>query len=525
MSPFRILGVGGDATEADIKRAYARLLKQHRPDTDPAGFQRLHEAYSQCLAHARYRAEYGDEDDGSEADEADALLVAEAAAEAPSMMEAGRASDALPVVVARPDPVRLQDRNVDAAGHGDAVDRPLHVEDAHIAMGREPAFDFDGFVAELMRHVRLLDAPALSHWLHTHETLYSLQLKQMLSGPVAQTLAEAEPLPDEARLQVVLDFFGLDGLGQQHGWIEHSVARLWQRLEDRRGFDRIAAEYRSPRTKPIDRMLLRELVSPRNWLRFLFVLLCPLLPSRTRSLLLTLEQEGRDEAHARMNPDAARFWRLAADRDRLDWRRWLVAFVRVPLVLVPTGYIALVSGSGPTPGMIGTACAATFGAWLAWAASSMAWRRLLRWNQAKLQWDMPLVLAGVVLCIALAVGVFLPGWSIPLSILTLMFWLAQRNGGTYYAAMFAAVLGGVWVMSLLAAAKPSTEPLGSWAYAIAGVYGVISVIAHDIVHARRARTLLVHARAQFGWLGWLVLAHVVMLVGTVIVGGVLNAPR
>ena len=38
------------ATERDVKAAYARLLKQHRPDQDPEGFKKLREAYEAALA-------------------------------------------------------------------------------------------------------------------------------------------------------------------------------------------------------------------------------------------------------------------------------------------------------------------------------------------------------------------------------------------------------------------------------------------------------------------------------------------
>ncbi|HSI62877.1 MAG TPA: hypothetical protein VLE43_07150 [Candidatus Saccharimonadia bacterium] len=43
------------ATEKDVKAAYARLLKQHRPDTDPEGFRRVREAYEAALDWLRNR--------------------------------------------------------------------------------------------------------------------------------------------------------------------------------------------------------------------------------------------------------------------------------------------------------------------------------------------------------------------------------------------------------------------------------------------------------------------------------------
>nr|WP_288355562.1 J domain-containing protein [uncultured Pseudomonas sp.] len=52
MNPWTLLGLDADADTRSIKRRYAQLLKQHRPDEDPEAFQRLREAYEQALAHA-----------------------------------------------------------------------------------------------------------------------------------------------------------------------------------------------------------------------------------------------------------------------------------------------------------------------------------------------------------------------------------------------------------------------------------------------------------------------------------------
>lgn len=79
--------LGLDQATADnvvIKRAYARLLKQARPDDDPEGYQRLREAYDAALEQARWMRHH------------QALLAAEAAEEAQSVAHATQAQDSAP---------------------------------------------------------------------------------------------------------------------------------------------------------------------------------------------------------------------------------------------------------------------------------------------------------------------------------------------------------------------------------------------------------------------------------------------
>lgn len=45
---WEILGIDPTDDPAQIRRAYSRALRIHRPDTDPKGFQRLREAYERC---------------------------------------------------------------------------------------------------------------------------------------------------------------------------------------------------------------------------------------------------------------------------------------------------------------------------------------------------------------------------------------------------------------------------------------------------------------------------------------------
>ena len=54
---FLILGVASEASEKDVRKAYARLAKATRPDTDPDGFTRIRDAYEQALHHVKSTVE------------------------------------------------------------------------------------------------------------------------------------------------------------------------------------------------------------------------------------------------------------------------------------------------------------------------------------------------------------------------------------------------------------------------------------------------------------------------------------
>ena len=53
VSPWELLGLDAEAEPRSIKRRYAQLLKQTRPDEDPEAFQRLREAYEWALDWAQ----------------------------------------------------------------------------------------------------------------------------------------------------------------------------------------------------------------------------------------------------------------------------------------------------------------------------------------------------------------------------------------------------------------------------------------------------------------------------------------
>lgn len=53
-SPWQVLGLAPGSSVAEVKKAYARLLRQHRPDQDPVGFRRLRDAYEVAVRMAEH---------------------------------------------------------------------------------------------------------------------------------------------------------------------------------------------------------------------------------------------------------------------------------------------------------------------------------------------------------------------------------------------------------------------------------------------------------------------------------------
>ena len=54
-SPFEVLGVTPEVTDADLKRAYFRKVRQHPPEVDPEGYHQVHQAF-EALRDASARA-------------------------------------------------------------------------------------------------------------------------------------------------------------------------------------------------------------------------------------------------------------------------------------------------------------------------------------------------------------------------------------------------------------------------------------------------------------------------------------
>ena len=61
MNCWQTLGIAPTGDEAAIKAAYAALIRQHRPDRDPAGFRRVRAAYEEALSLRPHHENHRDE--------------------------------------------------------------------------------------------------------------------------------------------------------------------------------------------------------------------------------------------------------------------------------------------------------------------------------------------------------------------------------------------------------------------------------------------------------------------------------
>lgn len=393
---FEHLGIAPTDDEREIKRAYARRLRQVRPDDDPAGFQALHEAYQYCLGCAPYLRWQALEqaagpsaqapgheaahpyDEAGQATQADAGHAdrrhgrdprdADPHAHAPHDrgLHAHGADDdtrAGPSADQRADP---------AATAAPPATEPIPVEAAAPAWAD---FDFDAFMSELLHRAAVQPADELSRWLRESEPLYSLELKLALRAPVSQVLAGIErPLPVEAT-QAILEFFSLDVVDRHDAWLHERVLEARERAESSQRFGRTLEALQSHRVKPVDRLLTRELVGPRHRGRRLFIALVPLLPTRLRHALKALHDIDPQQAQAQLDHDATAFWRSATDPARLSARRLAIAAMRVVAyyaVLAGLLYTLVAEQALSPPRDLGIAGAL----WLGWAGAQAAF---LRW--------------------------------------------------------------------------------------------------------------------------------------------------
>lgn len=236
MNPFVRLGLSLDADEAQVRRAYARLLRSSRPDDDPAGFQQLNEAYQYCLAWARQRAPAAVEL-GIDLEPA----ARERRVQAPDFGAEPRVV-APPAPAPRPVPTppppppfarRTTGGSAHAAARPDPLFNPVYAQAAATpAPDAAAAFDLAGFLDQLNGAARTQAPDALRRWLDHHPDLYALDHQHAVARALVAHLSSTPSLYI-AQLDIVLRFFGLDRVSEDTSPIQARIDELRARAKAR----------------------------------------------------------------------------------------------------------------------------------------------------------------------------------------------------------------------------------------------------------------------------------------------------
>lgn len=500
-SPFQALGLPAQADLAQVKRAYARLLRTHRPDEDAAAFQRLHEAYQACLERIRWR-EFGyvEEDDEDETVPAD-VAIDDAAGLAADAGGNGTPHVDIPIDdPPLPDVAPPDDEPAPGIARNPA---PAAREDAFHFTER---FDGDAFLQELRQRMHADTPDDVEAWLLAHDALYSLERKHALGPGVVEALADVEPSLASRHYARITRFFGLDTVGGIEPWLQHRLVALLGRFDDAAAFERQLRAHAAPPASWTDQQLARELLRPVQWLRRLFLIACPGLPGRVGALVRSLQAADPASASTRLDPAARRFWERATDRSALHRERLALLGTRLALWMGPIAAYTAALGEGP--GFLpdfAIGVGVLFALWLAYAFVVIGLLRLRDYIQLRLQWDWLLVVtAGGLVCgiVSVAAG----GSGLIPFVITTIAWVGARNGGqagytTSQIASLATGAAGFGLAFLVLLDLADGAAIAARYLACAAmIFAFTSQMTHDLLFARARRLPLAIARLQPGWL-------------------------
>jgi hypothetical protein len=329
------LDADADADERAVKRAYAARLKTTRPDSDPEGFQRLHEAYQAALAWVRSEREE------AAAWEAEAAMAAstDASTDAPPDAQAGTDLDTDAVLQAQLRHLRQELQRAEVLLERAHADRspPPQTPPRFAADETDASLDLGAFLDACLDRALRCGKDELRAWLQAQPALWSLQRKAMVAQALLQRLAaERLPIPQQ-RFDAIAAFFGLDDL--HGGYDAYTLHRLRHRLHlawevhsrqtnllaERTALDggSVAANVRE-----VER-ILNQLTRPLRWPQALWAGLLPGFPGAVRRFLHRLDFGDLDDLPPPIRDAQVAFWNRAGDRERLSQPRLAVVAARL----------------------------------------------------------------------------------------------------------------------------------------------------------------------------------------------------
>lgn len=329
------LELESEADERAIKRAYAKLLRDNRPDENPEGFQRLHEAYQTALQWQRYRQETAEEQENNQSSDDMSWSL-----RSPSESGADIASSVLLTSQVEAFSVPHQDAAAPSPiGQFISPESPqsdaLQLSDtAQLAM-QSPPIDIDGLVERIVNAARSLAPDAFNDWLSACPELWSIATKSDAGAGLLARFWSGSDAINGANFDLLANAFGWDEIGTH---VDPDSLRvmatsmhqrwIWQAGNEAALAWQLQTDEDAPATLP-EATLCRTLLS-RPW-RHMQALLSAVNPSRLHMMRSALRHVGGENAQLPSPPlceRQIRFWRDVTAENRLTRDRVLLGLVR-----------------------------------------------------------------------------------------------------------------------------------------------------------------------------------------------------
>ena len=287
---FELLGLRPDADIADVKRAYARMLRITRPDDDPEAFQRLHTAYKMVLAQVNAKT--------AAASSSTSVHFAQAQSSSEQSSSPTPSASSSPSV-------------------------PAHTENV-----TAPAIHLGVLANEVIRAaVESENGSTLSRWLQSRSEFWSVQVKQQTAHMVLQRLFQQPEAISTDCMDALLRFFDLDHVlsGVNPAALQTLRRRqlvLWELLPANHHVlaQRIGKQYGSYPEVGFLKKDIALLQRPFSWPRTLRTALQIGRTNEIGHLVHALLGHGRfDELPASIDRAHAFFWFRATTRGPMTW--------------------------------------------------------------------------------------------------------------------------------------------------------------------------------------------------------------
>ncbi|GLQ96105.1 hypothetical protein [Dyella mobilis] len=315
---FDLLGLPIDTDAASVKRAYARLLRNTRPDEDPEAFQQLHTAYKAALAHASNTS-------------------------APSQPTPESGSEA------------VTPRN-EAATHPASPIRPA----ATISIAQPPAstvrpvipaVNIPALANEVVQQATHVDdGNVMQQWLHDRQEFWSIAIKQQTGRLILQSLFKHPQAMSTESLDALLSFFDLDHVLSGINPIALQELRsrqltLWQ-LEPHHHRELAREMQLVSGIRPRHGWIKSDLASLKKPLRWHEVMWKALVPGRVRNIgwlaRIILGKGGVEELPPSIDRHHTYFWyRASTTGGVFTTPRLIIGAWRASILALTSGLLAM----------------------------------------------------------------------------------------------------------------------------------------------------------------------------------------